>query len=426
MISKSRKMHYYLSKIIFLILWLPFGLSAGGINLYEISSDNIRLASAGWSARAEDPSTLFTNPAGMTRLQEREVQLGAGGIYGNVFFKSDDETDVLGANGYADSFLPTGSFFYVHPINENLTVGLGNLGYFGADLHYNSNWVGRYYLLNVMLEGFSLVPSVAYKISDCFSVGVGLNAMYGIFHQRSAISNRLDLLSDGKIKLKDQDFAFGAVIGVLYEASPCLRFGIQYLSRVDLRFKMKPKLENAGPTVEDIITDFDLSATRIKVKANVPQSVVVSAYYDVDSTWSIMGDIGWQEWSKFEKVSIAFSSTNGDLTFKPKYQDTWHAAVGVEYRYYPCWTFSSGIAYDTSAVTKAERTPDFPVGKQWRFGTGAKFQYSPNLAFDLSYELQWSGDLSMDVNKGSLAGRVAGNYDNFYIEFFCFNLTYVF
>ena len=43
--------------------------SAGGLFLYEIGTADVGLASAGYTARAQDASTAFTNPAGMTRLE---------------------------------------------------------------------------------------------------------------------------------------------------------------------------------------------------------------------------------------------------------------------------------------------------------------------------------------------------------------------
>jgi len=60
----------------------PLALHAGGVLLYEIGTAEVRLASAGWAARAEDPSTTFTNPAGLTRIADRQVQLGIEAING--------------------------------------------------------------------------------------------------------------------------------------------------------------------------------------------------------------------------------------------------------------------------------------------------------------------------------------------------------
>ena len=43
---------------------------AGGVLGYELGTADLGLASAGYGARAQDASTVFTNPAGMTRLTE--------------------------------------------------------------------------------------------------------------------------------------------------------------------------------------------------------------------------------------------------------------------------------------------------------------------------------------------------------------------
>jgi len=43
----------------------PTTAMAGGILLYEVGSADVGLASAGWGARAQDASTVLTNPAGM-------------------------------------------------------------------------------------------------------------------------------------------------------------------------------------------------------------------------------------------------------------------------------------------------------------------------------------------------------------------------
>ena len=43
--------------------------AAGGLTLYEVGTADVGLASAGYNARAQDASTVLTNPAGMTRLE---------------------------------------------------------------------------------------------------------------------------------------------------------------------------------------------------------------------------------------------------------------------------------------------------------------------------------------------------------------------
>ena len=57
---------------------------AGGIELYEIATPDVGLASAGYAARAQDASTLFKNPAGMSLLPGSQFEGGAQLTYGSV------------------------------------------------------------------------------------------------------------------------------------------------------------------------------------------------------------------------------------------------------------------------------------------------------------------------------------------------------
>jgi long-chain fatty acid transport protein len=425
--EKMNKKHAIKYLLGILAAWLPMQVQAGGIFLYEISSADTRLASAGWSARAEDPTTLFTNPAGMTRLCGKQAEFGIQGIFAHVHFDPDLDTSVEGDEGDADIILPSGSFFYVHPYNERLTFGIGNLGYFGADLVYNHDWVGRYYVQKTLLEGISLVPAVAYRVNDQWSIGTGVNIMYGFLKQRTAVRNLFDpLLGDGYFNLHDNRFGFGAIIGLLYEPSCQTRFGIQYLSPIKLDFHAKPKFHAIGPVLNTVLSDIGIIGSSLDLHVTVPQSVMLSVYHNLNPCWSIMGNIGWQQWSRFERVTISLDDLNNrSLTTEVDYQDTWHAAIGAEWYYRSCLTFSGGLAYDSSAISTSNRPLDFPIGEQWRLGTGVRWAISENLIVDLSSELLWQGDLDADVSK-PIAGEVSGTFQNTYTIFVNSNLIYLF
>ena len=57
---------------------------AGGLMMYEVGTADIGLASAGYGARAQDASTVFTNPAGMTRLQGNQALIGGQVLWSNL------------------------------------------------------------------------------------------------------------------------------------------------------------------------------------------------------------------------------------------------------------------------------------------------------------------------------------------------------
>ena len=159
---------------------------AGGLYLYEIGTADVGLAAAGYAARAQDASTAFTNPAGMTRLKKRELQVGAQPLYANVKFNPDSRTDfeptikgikgpLSGDDGDASAWIPSAGTFFVTPLSPNLSFGFSIAGNFGSGLDYGDDWVGRYYLKDVLMQGITLAPALAYRINDQFSVGASLS-----------------------------------------------------------------------------------------------------------------------------------------------------------------------------------------------------------------------------------------------------------
>src|SRR5512145_3139711 len=120
---------------------------AGGLFLYEIATPDVGLASAGYAARADDASTLFKNPAGMSRLEEAQLQGGLQALYGSVSFTANANASAQLGNdngGNAIGWLPGASLFVALPVAEKWRVGFGTLSYFGLAQDYGDDWVGRY------------------------------------------------------------------------------------------------------------------------------------------------------------------------------------------------------------------------------------------------------------------------------------------
>ncbi len=85
---------------------------AGGLLLYEFGTAEVGLAAAGYSARAQDASTAFTNPAGMTRLDGTQVRAGGQLMWFNTRFSIGEGTSpALGGRGdLVGSYSNTASF----------------------------------------------------------------------------------------------------------------------------------------------------------------------------------------------------------------------------------------------------------------------------------------------------------------------------
>jgi long-chain fatty acid transport protein len=266
----------------------------------------------------------------------------------------------------------------------------------------------------------SLRPAVSFKATDWLSVGAGLNAMYGYLDSEVAIRTRV--AGDGRMELDDQTWGFGANVGALIEPRPGTRLGVTYLSPVDLDFEDRPTFRNLGPLGGGIFAN----PPQLNLGMTVPQSVMLSAYHELNPEWAILANVGWQNWDQFGRVEVGVdSATPASLTSDLNYRDTWHGAIGAQYRPSARWLLSAGFAYDSSAVDDEDRTLALPVGEAYRFGLGAQWQVNECLSLGAAYEFLWEGDLKV-AQDSAYRGRVSGTFEDSWFTFFDLSLRWQF
>src|SRR4029453_664853 len=99
------------------------------------------------------------------------------------------------------------------------------------------------------------MPAAGLQITDWLSIGAGLNAMYGYFNTKVAVNNIEPSQGDGQMKLQDTTWGFGGNAGILIEPEKGTRFGVTYLSPVNLDFKDRPSFSNLGPGLGAILAN---------------------------------------------------------------------------------------------------------------------------------------------------------------------------
>jgi long-subunit fatty acid transport protein len=119
---------------------------------------------SGLAATADSAATAGSNPAGITRFDERamEVELmwfsSESGREGGI--RESGDTSVSTSSG--DTLVPR--IFYLQPINEQYWFSFTVLGAgFSDDL---GNWPGRYFVKEYNSLYVSAFPSLAYKINE--------------------------------------------------------------------------------------------------------------------------------------------------------------------------------------------------------------------------------------------------------------------
>lgn len=410
-----------------LCLSLPASALGGGIMLYEIGSDNTGLANAGAAARAQGPSTIASNPAGLSYLPGTQVSAGGQLLFGDLGFDVDASSTASGGNGGNPLQLtPSASFFISQQLDERWTIGFGSYGDFGLAENYANDWAGRHYLQNASIVGLSLVPSAAYKLNEQWSLGIGVKAMYAVLESQAAINRApLGLLdrSDGQFNYEDHTWGYGANLGLIYAPQPGTRIGLAYTSEINLDFDSRLDVSGTGA----LLTPLD--GLPMQLDTQVPQTVTLSLYQQLNTQWALLASANWQDWSRFGEIGVALDtqlagaqSTRVDARFK----DTYQLALGSQYRVNPQLLWNLGLAYDTAAVSDANRGVILPTGATWRLGTGATYSLDQNTDVNLSWDLIWMGDMPVEQSKPLSGERLAGEYRNAWIQTLTANMTWRF
>ncbi len=140
----SRRITAALSLAILVLFTLVDSARPGGLYISEFGTSVMGTASAGAPAGTDDASTAIHNPAGMTRLDDHHLSLGAAPAAAIVKFDPDSDTPVAGTNGGDQGgFIPIMGSQYVHKLSDRWRLGVGMLSFSGAALDPSDDWVGR-------------------------------------------------------------------------------------------------------------------------------------------------------------------------------------------------------------------------------------------------------------------------------------------
>lgn len=393
---------------------------AAGFWLYEMGTPDLGTAAAGRAALAKDASTVFGNPAGMTSLDGSQLMVGTQLVVGDVHFDQGSDTTVSGGNGSnASGTSPGGSFFYAQSVAPDFKLGFWSGSYFAGSLQYENGWSGRYYSTKSELTTLGAGINGAYQINDWLSIGGGPFALYGKLDEKVALNNALDGGPDGSLKFSDEEPGVGGMAGLTVEPVQGTRFGVTYISPVKLDFKDRASTRNVGPGLQAL----GVGTRKIKLGLTVPQQVMLSGYHQINDRLAVMGNLVWQNWSAFGKPDISVEDI-GDQTANLNYDDTWGFALGTQYAFADGWLWSFGGGFDSSPMSKGERSPTVPLDQQFRIGTGLQYTLNDKITVGAAYQYMNAGDADLDVNRGPLSGRLQGDYKSNDFHFFALNLSW--
>ncbi|HRD92561.1 MAG TPA: outer membrane protein transport protein [Accumulibacter sp.] len=401
--------------------------AASGFQLLEQGS-GLGNAYAGSAAKANDASTIFWNPAGMTQLQAREVSGGLTAVRPSFKFNNDgSKVGVFGAAGDGGdagdwAFIPNGYISWA--VNKDLYVGLGIGGPFGNATKYDKPWKGSAQSNEFDIKTININPSIAYRVNEQVSLGAGfswqkIEADYyrqvGIFPGLAGVKSHMSISDD----------AWGWNVGALFTLSPATKVGLSYRSAIQYHTDGKVTLAADGspasvPTAGALIAGG--GASDVKADLKVPDTFILSVTQQLSDRWEMLGDVSWTGWSSIQDVDII--RTSGKLYGQPAqilhadFDDTWRVALGANYKYTDAIKFMFGIAYDQTPVKNAStRLTSLPDNDRTWFTVGTQWKPAKEQTLELGLAYLYIPKTNINQNESSVnpltnRGTVTGSYDS--------------
>lgn len=371
---------------------------ASGFAINEQSVSSMGTAFAGRSSSADDASTVFGNPAGMARIKREQVSGGIALIHAKTAIDNASGSTSGSNDGDMVPFIGAPMGYYVKPLDDNWSFGLGLYVPFGLVTDYERNFQGRYHGDRSEVRVITLQPTLSYRFNEQLSIGFGptINRIDG--ELTSAINNPIPGAGDGKVEIKGDDTALGYNVGVLFEITPQTRFGLTYHSKVDYRLKGDTTVSGPGFVIGSSAGTYDAS-----LELTTPESVDFSVTHELDADWTLYAGSTWTRWSRLEEIRADNKGVGGflggaltSISEPQNWHDTWAHAVGAAYKLNQQWTLRAGLAVDQSPTNNLDRSPRIPTGDRTIFSLGTAWSPNDDVTIDLAYSYLMEDDAHIE------------------------------
>lgn len=393
---------------------------AAGFAINEQSISGMGTGFAGRSSSADDASTVFGNPAGMSRLKREQVTGGAAFLDAHTDISDASSRPSGGSNdGDMVPFIAVPMGYYVKPIDDQWAVGVGIYAPFGLVTDYENGFAGRYFGSKSEVTVVTLQPTISYAFNDKVSIGFGptINRIDGKLESSLSLNPLAPASQDGQVKIKGDDTALGYNIGILVQATDSTRVGLTYHSKVKYELEGDTKVNYSllGQLGQNPNQKYDAS-----LDVTTPESVDMSVTHQLDDQWTLYAGSTWTRWSRLKEISVENSGVPaalsargfGTITEEQNWHDTWAHAIGASYQLNKQWVLRTGLSFDQSPTNNHDRSPRIPTGDRKIFSLGAGWSPTDDLTIDVAYS--YLREEKVKVNNSNARGQAYNaEYENY-------------
>jgi len=395
---------------------------ASAFLLHEQNASQLGGFYAGSAAVAEDASTNFLNPAGLTELGRMNMVVSGVNVSTGGNFRGTT-TLTQGANtktetGKADNgtarLVPA-----VHAamhISPKMAAGISVSSPFGLATDYNEDSIVRYHASKSQLKTINIAPSIAYQVFEWFSVGVGFDAQYADAELNAVIGSAAapGTIGDSRSTNKADDWGFGWHAGILGTIPQTgTRLGLTFHSDIEQNLSGTSKLIGpANPTN---------TKSKVSGSARLPWWMVGSVYHEINEMFSVLGSVEYVHWSSISKLELNGVQTgNGTTTTSTdplNYENSWTFLAAARMNLNESIMLSAGGGYDQTPTTKTDRDLRVPDEDRWIASAGIRWipLAAKNVQLDVGYahifpqKAKIDKTIASDTQTVTASGNVTGH-----------------
>ncbi|BCX50212.1 OmpP1/FadL/TodX family outer membrane transporter [Haloferula helveola] len=377
-------------------------------------------------AGAEGPlGAMWGNPAALTRIDQPTFELGYFGAYAHGDFTNAvngsvgiDTHDGHGAEiAYAHPFASGRGTLGFSVIPE--TALLGDWSYIDAPGGLDGTVSYGFQRHRSEFVAVRTAVGIGWKVTDRLSIGGSAGLVYDrieltvpfIFQSTPGVAGFKTLLD-----LETEGFSGNADIGLLYQVTDDIDFGIRYRTTTTLSSEgtatgnASAQLAALGAMLPR--TDFGYQA---KVALRLPDILSAGLVWRACDDFRLMFQTDWIPWSDhFERMRVQLAGgTNPGLglpnavDYVPlSWKDRFTYRLGAEYDLGACWQLRAGYIYSPSAISTAYVTPLNGAIAEHTATVGVGYR-QPAWSVDFGYQLDFRS-----TEKVGTSGYRAGEYSN--------------
>jgi long-chain fatty acid transport protein len=349
-------------------------------------------------AQADDPSAIHYNPAGLTQLRGTNVSVGALGLFPEWTFDADSGPD---QSMHLPSLLP-----HVYAASDfgldRWRFGFGLNNPFGMNEDWGDKGPLRFLSDQAQLCVVNIQPTIAYKITDDVSVGLGVNFYFGQLMMTRNVPLGPPPTPEGSFHFRGSAWSYGVSPGVMWKVDERNTLAAFYRSPFTLDFGGDANVKaSVIPTI---------GPSRSHLSIDFPQMAGIAYAVRPIEPLKLEVDVVWTDWNTFDFARFrsgnpAFNGT----TLQANWTSGFSYRFGVQYDLSENWALRGGYAYGQNAVPGSTFSPLVPDATFHLFAAGVGYR-EPRWSVDAAYQLIYRE--SRDIEDNANGSAVRGTWEN--------------